>query len=100
MNTFIQFIVIFISIPVGILRAWVFLSMWRWFILPTFELPDLTLGIAYALTLFVGILTGYKYPLTRSTKDEVLEQQVGTLILNLIMILFAWLVAWVVHLII
>ena len=101
MNTFIQFIVMLVSIPVGILRAWVLLSMWRWFVVPTFDLPDLTLGIAYALLLIVAIGKNYgKFVNKDLDKEEVTALQVSSLLINLIMILFTWLVAWIVYLII
>ena len=101
MHTFNQFIIILVSIPVGILRAWVLLSMWRWFVIPTFDLPDLTLGIAYALLLIVTIGKDYGKLVNKDLdKEEVTVLQVSYLLTNLIMILFTWLVAWIVYLII
>ena len=41
----------------SILRAWVLIKLWGWFIVPVFHLPDLNIPLAIGLCLVVGMFT-------------------------------------------
>lgn len=48
-------------IGLSIFSAFVFMKLWGWFVVPFFDLPEITLAYAYAFGLVVGIVIPTKY---------------------------------------
>jgi len=48
---------LFYSLLVGLLSAYVFTKLWGWFVIPIFDVPGLTFWYAYGLMITFGLLT-------------------------------------------
>jgi hypothetical protein len=73
----------------GILRAFVMVKMWEWFVVPTFtSAPELTIAPAFGLTLLISFLT------YQSTQREEGGAFWGSVIL---LPLFTLLMGWIVQ---
>lgn len=94
-----QSLLIFLGFPVllaltSMWRGYVLMVLWRWFMVPAFHLPSLTLTLAIGLSLIVGYLTHHT-----PTKDDDDSPDFGRLVcLALIYPAFALLVGWLVTL--
>ncbi len=47
---------IFLSVGIGLYKAWVFMFLFNWFVSPTFNLPEINYIMSFALILTIGVL--------------------------------------------
>ena len=52
----------------AIINGLVLCKLWSWFVVPTFELPELHLPVALGLSLIIGYLTNHT--ITKKDNDE------------------------------
>lgn len=83
------------SIVGAILNGWALSVLWGWFVVPLFNLPQLTIIQAIGLAMVVGFLTKDYSP--AKYKDMTLEERIGNLIsitvfLPIMSIAMGWLV--------
>ena len=57
-------------IGLTIVRGWVLSVLWGWFIVPTFDLPELSIGIALGIVLIIGMFQG-----TNNIKNFITNKQ-------------------------
>lgn len=76
--------------------GWAFMLLWGWFIVPPFELPNLTLLQSIGLVL---VITFFRYPMQKQEKQEMAEyvgQIIGASIVSPLAFLgIGWIVLWV-----
>jgi cytochrome bd-type quinol oxidase subunit 1 len=72
-------------------RGYVLMVLWRWFIVPAFHLPPLTLTLAIGLSLIVGYLT-HQAPTTKDESPAFGRSVLLALIFPAIALLVGWLV--------
>lgn len=92
------FLVLLVVTPlVAILQGWVLTVLWSWFVVPTFDLPELSIAVAIGLSLIVGMFRGYN---TTTTKDE--NEETSTKVAKVVVLffgpLFVLFMGWIVHL--
>lgn len=78
----------------SLLRGFVLVKIWGWFIVPLFHLPVLTLLPAIGLALVVGFMT-YQYQYSkdeRSTGEKVFESILLTFLYPLLVLLTGWVI--------
>lgn len=78
-----------LAVPLGMLRAWVYLLAWNWFFVPlgAFELKFFHLwGIIFVIGMFTASY--------QKTHDHTPLQSIG---ISLVITLFSWLVLWLIH---
>jgi hypothetical protein len=87
-----------IIIPLNaVLEGWVLTTLWGWFVVPTFDLPQLTVVPAIGLCLIVNFLV--QIPPKEKKKDEDTATLVGQLVAKAIfMPLFFLFLGWIVNL--
>jgi hypothetical protein len=79
-----------VSLLTALLNGWVLTKLWAWFIVPTFNLPTLTLFPATGLAITVGFLT---YSYTGNDK-ELWDITAIAFVVPLLTLAFAWLIHW------
>lgn len=81
-----------------ILEGLVFVQMWRWFVIPTFHVPDVSVAAAIGLGFLISMATYHFRPISPSVdEDESTRrslQLIGATFLNPLLILVA---GWIVH---
>lgn len=83
-------VIILFTIPVGILRGYVFTQFWNWFIIPIFSFRVLNVPEAIGLSMFLSLLI-LKRQVKRTEKDTYwLEGVVETSVLLLLIWFFGW----------
>ncbi len=86
-------IVLLIYVP--IVNAFVLTKLWAWFIVKTFNLPQISKSVAYGISLIVTLLTVNLSALSQNkTADDNSQNVFYTIILSPWMILLA---GWVVY---
>jgi len=85
-----------VAVPLSaIMRAFVLVTMWKWFVTPTWNVTAPTPVVAYGLTLLIGMLVPSQSSVSDPTdtpKDKI-QQSFGALLLGPLLILaLAWLV--------
>ena len=71
----------------AVVKAFVISTLWHWYIVPFFHLPDLPLAIAFG----IGLLTSYLVPGSEHNSDKTLGEKASYfIILPLIVLLFGW----------
>lgn len=72
----------------SVVKAFVISTLWYWYIVPFFNLPELPLAISFG----IGLLFSYLIPVADQTKDKKLGEKIAYLILfPSIVLLFGWL---------
>jgi len=66
-ETVIKITIIFILILVCVLRAWVIMKLWNWYIAPVFGIPELTVAYSFGVSLLVFYMV---YRRARSDENE------------------------------
>lgn len=80
----------------AILNGWVLSILWKWFMVPTLGLPDISLASAIGIALVISYLTYQPVdcePKERETGEKVVY--LGMLVLRPFFVLFF---GWIVHL--
>ncbi len=88
MNQSRSLIVFLLSIPAGILKAWVVLILWGWFVVPTFNLPELSVPLVYGMLVSVAFVKGY--PDVEFDDDWVTKYITHFFIVPFIVLGFGW----------
>jgi hypothetical protein len=78
-----------------LVRAWVLVTLWEWFIVPVFiGAPVITLPVAIGISLIVGMFTQHlqtKTPDPQKSKAElVIESLSNAMIAPLVTLFFGW----------
>jgi len=77
---------------VSLIDGWIFVRLWRWFILPTFQLPALTIWPAVGICIVVRYLTRGRGPVD---KDEpVWKTIVNSVAYSVMVFLLGALIHW------
>jgi hypothetical protein len=85
-------LILFLS---AIVSGFVFMTLWGWFIIPKFTLPDVNLAESIGLMIFVSFL---KYKSKDGTKDDkpfvkdILESFAKQIVLGSFVLLFGWII--------
>jgi hypothetical protein len=79
-------------VPLTLLRAFVFVKLWGWFIVTTFALPALSYPAAMGIGTLVGMLT--MRPTKENDDDELGIQAVFT---SISISLLAWFAGWIIQ---
>lgn len=70
--------------PLAILRGFVLMMLWGWYVVPLFHLPSLTIAYAYGL----GLLASYAIP----SGDR--KPSWGMVVYPVLVLLFGWIGTW------
>lgn len=85
-------------VPLILLRAFVFLKLWAWFIVPVFGLPALGYASAIGLSLVAAMLQNHNVAKEKHKSDDPLEQVLNFISNSaagsLLFLLFGWIVSW------
>jgi hypothetical protein len=75
-----------------IVRTWVTVTMWGWFVTPLFNIPAPTKAQAYGLALFVSLfVANMKAPTDSTTKSQYLNTYIFPMFAMLTIYGFGWL---------
>lgn len=85
-------IAILLVIPGVLLKGLVFSQLWTWFIMPTFNVPPISVPVAIGISICVNVLRFN--PATKSEQNELST----TLFLSVAEPLIALCFGWIVHL--
>ena len=97
MKITIGVLAIILCIPLTIYSAFVCGCMWDWFVVPSFNLPHVSLGHMIGITMLIGFLRGKGLEDRDDTKEyKVIEK----LLTTLGYISMVWGFAFIVHLIV
>ena len=91
---FVVGLIIFSSLI--LLRGYVLSILWRWFMVPTLGLPQLSVVQAIGIAMVVSFLT-YHDDLDLQRSERSLGQKTVIFLCRIIYLLFALLFGWVVH---
>lgn len=79
-----------------LIGGFVFQTLWSWFIVPTFAMPQLTLIQAIGTSCFINYL---KTNLSKKNDDEFsMEFVLKALVMSVVMALFVLLLGWIITL--
>lgn len=78
--------IIAVVVAMTLLRAFVLLKLWAWFVVPLFNLPALTIPYAIGLSLVVSMF------IIHATKDDDKKYWAGAIITPLVALLIGWIV--------
>lgn len=73
---------------ISVLRAFVIQQLWSWYIVPGFHAPDITLPVAFG----VSLLLGYLMPQARCTDERDNSEKIGV---TIAIPAFTLLVGWI-----
>ena len=79
-----------------ILRGYIIAKFWGWFLMPIFNVDEITIGNALGLSVFVGIFT-YSQDTKRGEDKSFWELSLGVLIGYLLFLLFGWLLKLIIY---
>jgi hypothetical protein len=94
-----MFLLVF-AIPTTIYRAYVFLCLWDWFVVPVFDLPHFNVWYAVGIMSLVSLfhITKYEHK-DEPDHEQDLKNGFGQLLLSALTVSIVWGFAFVVHLI-
>ena len=72
----------------AVMRSWVIVSLWRWYMVPGFNLPNITIAAAFGLSLLFGFLSPIKDG--GNIKDAIKN----SIIRMLIVLVLGWIGSW------
>ena len=76
-------IVFLVGLPYLLYKAWVITILWKWFVMPVFSVPPLSLGYACGLLLIFYFLTASASgmrPKAKYSKEEAVSEAVWSFI--------------------
>jgi hypothetical protein len=84
----ITFIATFLlSLPFVLYQAWVFVILWKWFVIPVFSVPPLQFGYSYGLLLIVWFLVPSSRTKTEySNRNATDDREKPALITELVLV--------------
>ncbi|MCK9543757.1 MAG: hypothetical protein M0R03_17190 [Novosphingobium sp.] len=74
-------------IPLTLLRGWVLLALYKWFIIPL-GAPEISMAHALGVALIVGFLT-HTYT-GKKDRDEKIEEVIQSFLVPIIALIFGW----------
>jgi len=77
--------------PMAILQGWVMSVLWRWFIVPTFGLGEISIPVAIGITLFVSVVRPPHTP-GKMTCDLLIQGISESIAFSIIMLLIGLIV--------
>jgi hypothetical protein len=83
-------LLIMIGIWIGqvIVQGWILAIMWKWFVIPTFHLPALSIPAAMGLTLIVAMLWNPKF----GDEKDIVNQIWVSYAIPVVCLIFGWLI--------
>jgi hypothetical protein len=81
----------------ALLNGWAFVKLWGWFVIPYFNVPELTIPVAIGIALLIGMLTT-ETPKTDSSKKASTEDGVVNIVSSLLRPVFVVATGYVVTL--
>lgn len=69
LNGLVALVALGLLVPVMLLNAWALTLLWAWFVVPTFDVPALTIPVALGLSLIIALfkpITGEKQSVRRN----------------------------------
>ena len=87
-------ITFFIAIVMTIIHGWVLTVLWGWFIVPAFNVPKLSIVVAIGISIIISMFRGY----TTNSKEQTLEEKIGTIVGIILSPFLALLFGYIVHL--
>lgn len=77
----------------SIVNAYVISKLWVWILVPSFELPEITMGMAFGLSVIIGFFRGKS---SKSDEDEdVVEKLTKSIVWVFINGAFYLLIGWI-----
>ncbi len=100
MKSFITSLAIILGMPTflaltAILNGYVLSILWRWFLVPTLDLPAISIVQAIGISLVIGYLTDHSSGKSDDRKSDNLIANIFTISLKPLMALF---IGWIVKL--
>ena len=90
-----------IVIPASvIMNGWVLSIMWRWFIVPFFHLPELTIAYAVGISMVISLFkdkSSVSQNNEKSLSEKIISAFVYAFILPLLSLGFGWIVLQFIH---
>ena len=79
-----------ICLPLTLLRGWVFLMLWSWFVTPVFNLPALNLAVSVGLCTLIGFFTSALGVDVSRIKQSVLDMDQNKLYIESVISSILW----------
>jgi len=86
--------IFFISLPIGLLHAWVIGKLWGWFITPQFGLAAPKLWMLYGLVLTFRMFESSTRPDDDKPKDKLVQKFLISAIFPLLFLSTGWFAHW------
>ena len=80
-----------------ILNGWALTILWRWFVVPTFGAPRLSIPVAIGISIITGFLT-YRAPSPTKDNEEVAIKNLNAALLSIVHPLICLGIGWIVTL--
>jgi len=87
----VNFILFILLIPAMILRGWVLLNMWTWFILPL-GAPEINLAHALGLSTTLYLMNGMEVSTEENSDEEKIKKFAQGVIILLITLFIGWII--------
>ncbi len=85
-------VALILCFPILLLKGYIFSSVWRWFIVPPFNAPELPVGQAIGILIVSGIFKMDLFLKLNEIQDIKLSN--SNSLTNQITLIVAWLVFW------
>lgn len=89
-------LVLFILVYGIVTSGWVLTILWAWFVVPAFKLPALSLPVAIGISAMIRTLT-YIDTSDLQKKEKTREDQIGSIVGNLLSPWWLLALGWIVH---
>ncbi|PZM77302.1 MAG: hypothetical protein DKM50_13400 [Candidatus Margulisiibacteriota bacterium] len=83
--------------PIIIINGWILTIFWKWFFIPIFNLPQLTIAVSIGIILTIRFLIG-KTKYTKTTEPSNWGIFIITLFEGILNSIFMLGIGWIVHL--
>jgi len=95
MKNFGKFMTIILALTIGpIINGFVFMKLWLWFIVPTFQMQPLRIVEAIGIVFFITFITLKKSKEVDKDKvfESLLESMIFTLSKSVVVLFFSWII--------
>lgn len=82
-----------IAIIMAIIQGWVLTVLWDWFVVPTFNVSQLSIAVAIGISIIVSMFRGGY----TTNKEQTLEQKIGVVVGIILSPFLSLLLGWIVH---
>ncbi len=87
-----------VSILCRVYNGYILVKLWSWFIVPTFNLPALSIPVGIGISIVISLLTYQHIPSitdnSKSTRVKLVEATITSILLTTLFLLNGWVVTW------